>query len=222
MNFYTTLNLVKKHHLDSSSSRKLRRALGKEWGVNDKIPLTRILDANGMEDAIWALRAVPDSRKEERNRLCCLLALDFAEHVLFVFEEIFPGDDRLRQVIQAARDFVGGKAAGWDGKSACAAVAACWDATFDVVANNAARAVVRAVEFAVTVVDTVAGVAAGYAPWSANEIAVAAVVVSVLQRAADAAAEAAYYNNCGGGVFAASVAEREWQELVFRKYLESA
>jgi len=38
-----------------------------------------------------------------------LLAADWAEHVLPLFEKAYPGDKRPRQAIRAARDFVAGK-----------------------------------------------------------------------------------------------------------------
>ena len=157
MNFYTTLKLIREHQPCTEGYKKLRRALGKGWGADRKIPLARILDTNGVSDALWAFRAVPDIQKEERDRICLLLAADFAEHVLPLFKKALPGDDRPRQVIQAMRDFAAGKIAIGDVQAAARAAYGSGYAAYGaahnigdppaaaiVAAGTAARAVARA------------------------------------------------------------------------------
>ena len=214
MNLYTTLKLIKEHQPCTEGYRKLRRALGKGWGADRKIPLVRILETNGMDDAIWALRAVDHRQRAKRDRLCRLFALDCAEHVLFMLERVCPGDDRLRKMLQAAREFVRGEATGWDGKSAFAVIAAYWGAAHavnDVVAASVVLAATRAVD--------IIAVAPGRA--DAEDI-----VVGVVAVASRYAANAVGYNASKNGAentgVAARVAERGWQKKVFRKYLESA
>lgn len=125
--------------------RFLAKALGgiKAYGVNTPITLLQILDINGLDDALWALRACPDSDTFAR-----LLACDYAEHVLRIFETQYPDDDRPREAIAVSRRYARGEAtdaelsAAWNALGAAAGAA--WYA-----AGAAARS------------------AAGYAAWAA-------------------------------------------------------
>jgi len=85
----------------------LAKALGgiKAYGVNTPITLLQILDINGFDDALWALRACPDSDTFAR-----LLACDYAEHVLPIFETQYPDDDRPRKAIAVSRRYARGEA----------------------------------------------------------------------------------------------------------------
>lgn len=87
--------------------RFLAKALGgiKAYGVNTPITLLQILDINGLDDALWALRACPDSDTFAR-----LLACDYAEHVLRIFETQYPDDDRPRKAIAVSRRYARGEA----------------------------------------------------------------------------------------------------------------
>ena len=58
-----------------------------------------------------------------------LFAADCAEHILYLFEEKYPEDNRPRKAILACRDYANGKI---DEKKLCAAEAAAWDAVRDV------------------------------------------------------------------------------------------
>ena len=113
--------------------RFLAKALGgiKAYGRDTPITLLQILDINGLDDALWALRACDDAEVFSR-----LLACDYAEHVLHIFEAQCPGDDRPHKAIEVARRYARGeameealaaaRAAAWD-----AAWAAAWDAARD-------------------------------------------------------------------------------------------
>ena len=63
------------------------------------IPLLACLESNSISDVIWALRAV----QQDISTIIPLIAADFAESVLHLFEEKFPNDDRPRKAIEAAR-----------------------------------------------------------------------------------------------------------------------
>ena len=63
------------------------------------IPLLACLESNSVQDVIWALRAV----HQDISAVIPLIAADFAESVLHLFEEKFPNDDRPRKAIEAAR-----------------------------------------------------------------------------------------------------------------------
>ena len=63
------------------------------------VPLPACLESNSVPDVIWALRAV----QQDISTIIPLIAADFAESVLHIFEEKFPEDDRPRKAIEAAR-----------------------------------------------------------------------------------------------------------------------
>jgi hypothetical protein len=77
---------------------------------NTPVPLIACLDSNSVQDVIWALRAV----HQDISDIIPLLAADFAESALRIFEEKFPDDDRPRKKIRAADAGVG-SGAGWKG-----------------------------------------------------------------------------------------------------------
>jgi len=56
--------------------RRLAKSLGgtRSYGKNTPIPLSKILELNGLADAIWALFAVPQDQEAERDRLARLFA----------------------------------------------------------------------------------------------------------------------------------------------------
>jgi len=103
----TSLYRLRKFRACKDRYERLVERLGPKWGDDDKINLLDILEHNGVSDCLWALRAAephPDG-----DRVMHLMAADFAESVLPIFETYYPKDDRPRKAIQAARDFVNGK-----------------------------------------------------------------------------------------------------------------
>lgn len=54
----TTLNELRKHHPCSYGWGKLLAYLGKTEADDEPLPLMTILESSGLEDALWALRAV--------------------------------------------------------------------------------------------------------------------------------------------------------------------
>ena len=107
MKLTTTFELLRKASACESGYKKLAKALGgiKTYGADTEINLLTILESNGLDDALWCLRAtVQDADKIKR-----LIACDFAESVLHIFESKRPGDDRPRKAIEAARKFVAGE-----------------------------------------------------------------------------------------------------------------
>jgi hypothetical protein len=69
---------------------------------NKKIDFKFILKNNGVEDTFWALRT------QEKIKVLPILA-DIAESVLYIYENKYPKDMRVRDYIQSIRDFVEGK-----------------------------------------------------------------------------------------------------------------
>ena len=166
-------------------------------------------------------------RKEDQQELGFLLAAEFAARVLPVFEKEFPADDRPRKAIQAARDFANGKISLTELRDAAQAAAdtvheACVAAPDDDTADTPA---VRAANCA--------ALAAGYGEIGPDLTYINSL--AVVGRTAKTAAEdcAAYSSaiaaadaagNSGepwiAGWDAGLVAERDAQEVIFKKYLE--
>ena len=131
--------------------------------------LSEILDSNCIDDALWVLDCVVKDRWVIR-----LLSADYAERVLHIFEEAFPGDPRPRNAIETARnpdstgkDLAAARDAACDAAwaaaraaSGAAAWAAAWDAA-KAASGDAARAAAWAAAKAAS------GDAASYAAWAA-------------------------------------------------------
>ena len=115
--------------------RFLAKALGgiKAYGRDTPITLLQILDINGFDDALWALRACDDAETFSR-----LLACDYAEHVLPIFETQYPDDDRPRKAIAVSRRHAHGEATDAELSAAGAAGAAAWAAWHAAWAAGAA------------------------------------------------------------------------------------
>jgi hypothetical protein len=138
----TTLNKIKEHSPCEDGWKKLLNHLNKTQSDDEPLELRTILESNGLNDTIWAFRAVEGKDKEIR-----LFAADCAELVLPIYEKRYPNDDRPHKAIQEARNYANGlisaeelaaaRAAAWD-----AASAAAWDAAWD--ARAAARAAASA------------------------------------------------------------------------------
>jgi len=95
---YTTLNKIKEHGPCTDGWEKLLKFLGKTKADNRRLSFKRILESNGLDDALWALQTLPYKDR-------CLFQADVAESVLHIFEKQCPDDDRPRKAIQAARDW---------------------------------------------------------------------------------------------------------------------
>jgi hypothetical protein len=139
----TTLIKIKEQSPCEKGWIKLLSFLNKIEADDEPLELKTILESNGTADTIWALRAVEDYDKEIH-----LMAADFAESVLHIFEEKYPEDNRPRKAINAARDFANGlitveqldAAGSAAGAAAWAAWAAAWAARAAAWAAEAVRA----------------------------------------------------------------------------------
>jgi hypothetical protein len=107
----TTLNKIKLHSpcglLEPENIEKgwgkLLNHLNKTQSDDEPLEFRTILESNGLNDTIWALRAVEGKDKEIR-----LFAADCAELVLPIYEKHYPDGKRPRLAIQAARDYANG------------------------------------------------------------------------------------------------------------------
>jgi hypothetical protein len=136
----TTLNKIREYSPCHEGWIKLLRNLGKTKADDEPLAITTILDSNGLDDALWCLRAVDGNQREMRlyavdcARSVQHLALDVAERHAFVLAT----DQELAAAWDAARD------AAWDAARAAARSAA-WDAARDA-ARSAAWAAARQVQ----------------------------------------------------------------------------
>ncbi len=154
----TTLNKIFKHGPCQPSWEKGLRHLGKTKPDDEPINFLDILEVLGVQDTVWCLRTQGEIEKEIR-----LLAVDFAEHVLPVFEKNYPEDKRPRKAIQAAREYAAGTISKKELRKAdVAAVAAYYDAAYAAAAYDATAAAADAAAYAVAAYYDAAYAAAAY------------------------------------------------------------
>ena len=105
---YTTFRLAKEAGVSCNSYHRFAQHKGgvDKWGGDTPIPLTEVLDVLGLDDALWCLRCTT----EPSDRFSRLLACEYAEHVLPVFESYCPEDNRPRCLIEVTRKFADGQA----------------------------------------------------------------------------------------------------------------
>ena len=191
----TTFNLAHKANACASSYKKLAKYLGgiEHYGKDTPIPLTTVLESNGLQDTIWAFRCTIEPSENIMIEFACRCA----EHVLHFYEDKYPEDQRPRQAIEAARHCITDKS-----PAARAAAMAAWDAAWDDAgaAGDAARAAGDAAR--------AAGDAARDAAWAAGA-------------AGDAAWAAA--RDAAGDAWAAAMdaAETKWQKQILIELLEA-
>jgi hypothetical protein len=183
MRLTTTLNRLRDAGACRERYAHLVRALGGTAFDHDApINLLAILEHNGTEDCLWALCATA----ENCDTVARLMAADFAEAVLPIFERERPNDRRPRVAIETARRFAraeveceelaAARTAAWAAAGA-AARAAAWAAAraaARAAAGDAARTAARAA--AGDAARTAAGAAAGDAAWAAARDAQAEII----------------------------------------------
>lgn len=103
MTLTITLNAIRAKEPCTKGYAKLLAYLGKTKADDEPLSFETILESNGLDDALWCLRALPASEQSA----CRLLACDFAEATLKYVPE---GEDRPRLAIETARRFARGEA----------------------------------------------------------------------------------------------------------------
>jgi len=159
----TTLKAIREHGPCESGWVKLLGALGKTKADDEPLSLLEILKSNGLDDALWCLRAVDGHDKEIR-----LYAVWCARQVQHLMT-----DKRSLDALDVAEAFANGKVTK---EELAAAADAAWDAARGAAALTAAR-----------VAAWDAAAAAAWAAWDAGDAARAAGEVA---RAAGAARSA--------------------------------
>ena len=174
----TTLNKIRKYEPCIDGWQKLLAHLGKTKADDEPLSIATIIDSNGLDDAIWCLRAVEGYDREIR-----LFAVWCARQVQHLMT-----DKRSLDALDVAERYANGKAtedelnaaraAAWAARDTAAAAWSAW------AAEDAAWAARAAADVAGETARYAAGEAARYA---ANATAYAATTIA----AADAAVEAA-------------------------------
>jgi hypothetical protein len=106
MTLTTTLNRLKAAGVRADRYEHLVKALGGvSFDHDEPIKLLTILEHSGQDDYLWALRATV----ENCDQIARLMACDFAEAVLPIYEKQYPNDNRPRVCIETARRFARGE-----------------------------------------------------------------------------------------------------------------
>ena len=150
----TTLADIRKLPFGQDNWKELLKGLGVSRANKKPLPLERILEINGIDDALEALYAVQGHDVAIR-----LFARYCARYSLDVFERVYPDDKRPREAIETAERFARGEATNEERATAWAAVDAALEAAW--VAANTANAAANAAW-------------AGDAAWAAEDAARAA------------------------------------------------
>jgi len=168
----TTLNKIWEHGPCTDGREKLLKYLGKSGPDDEPLPILIGLESNGLDDTLWALRAVEKCDREIR-----LYACKCACRVLHIFEAAYPDDLRPRQAIETAALYAEGLATEEERSAAWATARdAAWAAAGDAAwaaawaaARDATRAAAGAAAWAAAgaTARDAAWAAAGDAAWAA-------------------------------------------------------
>ena len=162
----TTLNKIREHSPCAHGWKKLLTHLGKTEADDEPLSLLTILDSNGVDDALWCLRAVEGRDRE--IRLFAVWCARQAQHLT--------GDHRIVDALDVVERYANGEAT-------AAELAAAGD-----TARDAARAAVRAARAAAY--DVAGTAAACAAAWDAEAAARAAACAAAGDAACAVAAAA--------------------------------
>jgi len=119
----TTLNAIRAHGPCSKGWKKLLTSLGKTEADDEPLLLTTILESNGLDDALWCLRAVEGHERE--MRLFAVACVRRVQHLMTDKLSLDALDAVATQgELGAARDAAGDAAwgAAWDAESKAQAV----------------------------------------------------------------------------------------------------
>ncbi len=135
MTTFTTLNKIREHGPCAGGWAKLLRYLDKTQADDEPLALTTILDSNGLDDALWCLRACDGI--EKKARLYAVWCVRQVQHLLT--------DPRSLAALDVAERYAEGEATGEELTAAWAAAGddAAWAAAGDDAAGNAARTAAR-------------------------------------------------------------------------------
>ncbi len=154
----TTLNAIRAHSPCAEGWRKLLAHIGKTAADDETVSVKTVIESNGIEDALWCLRAVEG--RDNEIRLFAVWCARQVQHLMtdsrsiaaIAVAERFANGEASQEDLAAARDAAwdAARAASWDAARDAArdaawdaARAAAWAAAWDA-ARDAARAAARA------------------------------------------------------------------------------
>ncbi len=222
MKLTTTLNLIRSKNPCNSNEKASRLYgwnclidyLGKDYPEDREINLLTILESNGIQDCLWALRCtIQDSEIISRR-----LAVEFARHVLSIFENKYPEDKRPRQAIETAERCVNNPSE----ENRKAAFIAAADVTRAAYAATDAADVARAAYAATEAARAADVTRAVYAATKATDVARAAYAAYAAKAAFTAATYAveAAAGRDDNVVYSSNIKkEREFQKKVVLNFL---
>ena len=125
----TTLIAIREHNPCTNGWKKLLSHLEKTKADDELLPITTILDSNGVEDALWCLRAV--GGRDREIRLYAVWCARQVQHLMADQRSINALDVAVRHANGMATDdeLAAARAAAW-AAARDAALAAAWDAAF--------------------------------------------------------------------------------------------
>jgi hypothetical protein len=94
----TTLNKIREHEPCALGWKKLLNSLGKTCADSEPLPLTKVLETNGLSDALWCLKAITGADREIR-----LFAVDCVRQV----QDLVPEE---LAILDVAEKFANGQA----------------------------------------------------------------------------------------------------------------
>lgn len=125
---YTTLNKIRVHNPCQSGWAKLLKYLGKTSADDEPLALAVILESNGLDDALWCTRTLPELNK--KWRLYAVACVRRVQHLMT--------DPRSLAVLDVAERHAHGKATDEELAAARAAArAAAWAATWTATTTSA-------------------------------------------------------------------------------------
>ena len=127
---YTTLKKIRSHHPCKEGWKKLLQHLGKPFEDGEPLTILTVLESNGLDDALWCLRAVDGCEKDVR-----LFAVWCARQVQHLMS-----DPRSIAALEVAERFANGAATSDELATARAAAGAAAWAAAGAAAWAAARA----------------------------------------------------------------------------------
>ena len=177
----TTLNAIREHQPCADGWAKLLRHLGKTKADHEPVLIRTILDSNGLDDALWCLRAVTGHDRE--IRLYAVWCARRVQHLMIDPRSIAALDvaERYANNLATEHDLEAARDAAWDAAREAAREAA------GAAARDAARDAARAA----------AGDAAGAAAWARDAAWAAAGEAAWARDAAWAAAGEAAWDAAG-------------------------
>lgn len=137
---HTTLNQIRSHSPCQSGWAKLLKTLNKTQADDEPLTMDVILASNGLNDAIWCLRAMPDA-----DRLCRLFAVFCAKQNMHLLT-----DACSIKAIEVAEAYANGRAsreelsnAEKEAATADVAAATAYDAAYTAADVDAVRSAQR-------------------------------------------------------------------------------